>query len=140
MLFQLQLGWDYEVQEHLHLDTFEDKRSKERSKDFQKEKKLTRLEREKILRESGWTRKEIQEVTKRATIIRNKRRKSIAMVKQDEKHEKAENRLRKLRSLLGFGRKKEKYSPGEAMDVEQFHPTLMVMLGLDASAADDSDQ
>jgi len=46
----------------LHLDTFEDKRSKERSKDFQKEKKHTRLEREKILRELVVTKKEIQEV------------------------------------------------------------------------------
>jgi len=65
------------------------------------------------------------------------------MIKQDEKHEKAENFWRKLKSLFGFGRKKEKYSPGEAVNVEQLYwlyPTLMVVLGLDASAQDDSDQ
>ena len=97
------------------------------------------MERESILRELGFTKKEIQEAAKRATIIRNKRRKSNSMITQDEKHEKSENRFRKLKSLFGFGRKKEKDSHSELVDVEQLHPSLMVMLGLDASAHDDSD-
>ena len=84
MFLQFQLGWDYEVQEWLHLDTFEDKKSKEWSKDFQWGKKHTRLEQKNTLHELGVTKKEIQEATKRATLIRNNHRKSIEMIKHDE--------------------------------------------------------
>ena len=39
----------YNVLEREHLDQFEERRGKERSKNYTKEKKLTKLEREKLL-------------------------------------------------------------------------------------------
>ena len=47
-----QLGWSYNILERKHLDAFEEQRGPQRAKKFTKEKKLTRLEREKILRGS----------------------------------------------------------------------------------------
>lgn len=83
----LQLAWNYNILERTHLDAFEDKRSTERSKDFKKEKKLSRLQREKILKEFGASQTEIQEAAKRAATIRNARKKSIGMRQHDQLHE-----------------------------------------------------
>ena len=61
-----QLGWNYTVRERQDVDTFEEKRSEERSRNFRKEKKITRLERERMLRELGVSNREIREAAKRA--------------------------------------------------------------------------
>ena len=129
LVFVTQLSWDYDTLERMHLDTFEEKRSTERVKDLRKEKKLTRLEREKILRDFGATQKEIQEATKRANIIRNARRKSIATKNLDKKHEKTEARMESLKKL--FRRKSITEKKG-AVDMERLHPTLMAMMGVEA--------
>lgn len=126
----IELGWDYSVLDRLHLDTFEDKRSAERSTDFSKEKRLTKLERDEILRQFGATPKEIQQATKRANIIRNQRMKSIATKNKDKEHEAWENRLREIKKRFSF--KKKKIVEGNPeLDLERLHPTLMVLMGLD---------
>lgn len=121
------------------MDTFEDKRSEERSKNYSHEKKLSRLEREKILREYGATQQEIQKAAKRATIIRNSRMKSIGSKHLDKVHEKRENRLdslkKKFRRRLSIGGRRKSDSSIEDLvsevDLERLHPTLMMMLGVD---------
>ena len=91
LLSSSQLHWDYNLLERDHIDTFEAKRSKERSKNFMKEKKLTKLEREKILKEFGASQAEIQAAAKRAALVRNARKKSVGMRQHDKFHEKLEN-------------------------------------------------
>ena len=131
------MSWNYNVLERTHIDTFEDKRSTERSKHFKKEKKLTRLEREKILREFGATQKEIQEAAKRSASIRNARKKSIRMRQHDKLHENMENRLTSFRNFFGVGRRKS-ISSEEFVDLERLHPTLMSMMGVDADESPES--
>ncbi|KAL7545642.1 hypothetical protein ACHAWF_018327 [Thalassiosira exigua] len=130
----LELGWDYNVLERSHIDNFEEKRSKERSKDFKKEKKLTRLEREKILREYGATQTEIDAAAKRAAIVRNARKKSIETREHDKLHENVENSLNKLKKLFTFGRR-QSVPGGETVNIERLHPTLMAMMGVDEENA-----
>ena len=40
----IELGWDYNVSERTHIDNFEERRSKERSTNFMKEKKVRMLQ------------------------------------------------------------------------------------------------
>mmetsp|Transcript_36144 Transcript_36144/g.75972 ORF Transcript_36144/g.75972 Transcript_36144/m.75972 type:complete len:353 (+) Transcript_36144:238-1296(+) len=123
----LELGWAYDVQERVHLDTFEEKRSKERSQDFRKEKKIPWHERERILRDLGVSKKEIQEAAKRATIIRNKRKKSIALAKQDKEHEKAEERWRKAKSIVSIASGSKKDDDKNWVDATETDKYLTVM-------------
>jgi len=39
----IELGWDYNVSERTHIDNFEERRSKERSTNFMKEKKVRNI-------------------------------------------------------------------------------------------------
>lgn len=128
---RVQLGWSYNMLEHTHIDTFEEKRSKERSPNFMKEKKLTKHDREKILREFGATEKEIQEAAKRAAVIRNARKKSIEMRQHDKLHEQVESFVRSIKRA--FSRKKSSITTDEIQDLERLHPTLMAMMGIDDS-------
>ena len=64
------MGWEYNVSERMHLDNFEEMRSTQRSKNFKKEKKLSKFERERLLRSFGVTKKDMQAAAKEATIIR----------------------------------------------------------------------
>lgn len=132
----LELSWDYNVLERTHLDTFEADRSKLRAKNFRKEKKLTKLEREKILREFGATGKEIQEASKRAASIRNKRKKSISMRQHDKFYEDVENRMSKIKRLIGIGHKPK--VKNENADLERLHPTLMAMIDCGNEASQSS--
>ena len=97
-----------------------------------KEKKLTRLEREKILKQFGATEKEIQEASKRAADIRNKRKKSISMRQHDKFYEKVERAERGIMKV--FGRRRSSAAQmNEIPDIERLHPTLMAMMGVDDS-------
>ena len=98
----------------------------ERSKNFMKEKKLTRLEREKLLREFGATDKEIQQAGKRSAEIRNKRRKSIEMRQHDKFHETVERRLSSFKDI--FSRRSSKKVDSSYLDMERLHPTLLAMM------------
>ena len=40
----IELGWDYNVSERTHIDNFEERRSKERSTNFMKEKKVRNIQ------------------------------------------------------------------------------------------------
>ena len=95
-----------------------------------KEKKLSKHEREKILREFGASDKEIQEAAKRAATIRNKRKKSIEMQQHDKLHEDVERRVRGIKKLLGL-RKSKPVQASETVDLERLHPTLLAMMGGD---------
>mmetsp|Transcript_39309 Transcript_39309/g.82664 ORF Transcript_39309/g.82664 Transcript_39309/m.82664 type:complete len:322 (+) Transcript_39309:229-1194(+) len=128
----IELSWNYHITDREHIDTFEERRSQERSKDFKKEKKLTRLEREKILRESGATQKEIDEAAKRAASIRNARKKSIAMRQHDKFYESVEKRTSFVKKIFG-GRRRSSASKEGTLDLERLHPTLMAMMGTDGS-------
>mmetsp|Transcript_15906 Transcript_15906/g.33270 ORF Transcript_15906/g.33270 Transcript_15906/m.33270 type:complete len:316 (-) Transcript_15906:304-1251(-) len=83
----IELGWKYNILNPTTLEEFESIRSTQRSPDFAKDKRLTRHERQRILREFGFTNKDIQEAAKRATIIRNKRKRSIALMSHDHLYE-----------------------------------------------------
>ena len=96
------MGWRYDEAERVDLDSFEEKRIDERAPNFRKDKKLTKLDRERVLREFGATQTEVQNAAKRATIIRNKRMKSIAIARSggDKRDEQLEYLLGKLKSLV----------------------------------------
>ena len=100
------MGWEYNVLERMHLDNFEEMRSTQRSKNFKKEKKLSRLERERLLRSFGVTKKDMQAAAKEATIIRKKRQQSIraalnpTTLNNDKLHEKVEGGIRKMKKSL----------------------------------------
>ena len=120
------MGWRYDEAERVDLDSFEEKRIDERAPNFKKDKKLTKLDRERVLREFGATQKEVQNAAKRATIIRNKRKKSIAIARSggDKRDEQLEYVLNKLKSILPFSSKRS-YS-------ERLHPCLMAsIMGID---------
>ena len=130
------MGWNYDIEERSHIDNFEEVRSKERSTNFMKEKKLTRLEREKILKQFGATEKEIQEASKRAADIRSKRKKSISMRQHDKFYEKVERAERRVSGgiMKVFGRRRSSAAQiNEIPDIERLHPTLMAMMGVDDS-------
>lgn len=128
------LDWTYSVNYRLHIDTFEDRRSSKRARDFIKERKLTRLERAKILREHGVTNKEIQVATKHANIGRNKRKKSVGEMRLDKKHEKMEVKIDKLKKFVRMGSKNEvltKAAEQSQNDIfaERLNPVLLAMMG-----------
>ena len=79
----IELGWMYVVNQKMTIDNFEELRSKERSNNFIEEKRLTKLERETLLKRGGATDQQIQQAAKRSAIIRNQRRKSIQMMQCD---------------------------------------------------------
>ncbi len=82
-----QLGWKYNILKSTPLEEFETIRSPQRSPNFDKDKRLTRHERQRILREFGFTDKDIQVAAKRAAIIRNKRKRSIELMRHDHLYE-----------------------------------------------------
>lgn len=137
-----QMSWDFKILEREHLDTFEDRRSSERSQNFTKEKMITPKERYRILREYGATTKEIQEAAKRATIIRNKRKWSVATQDQDQLKEDFETVVRLLKKISPFRTRRRKSKEQEkVLDVdERLHPTLMAMVGLDAGEGQENPQ
>jgi len=81
-------------------------RSTQRSKNFKKEKKLSKLERDRLLRSFGVTKKDMQAAAKEATIIRKKRQQSIraalnpTTLNNDKLHEKLEGGIRKMKKSL----------------------------------------
>ena len=79
----IELGWMYVVNQNMTIDNFEELRSKERSNNFIEEKRLTKLERETLLKRGGATDQQIQQAAKRSAIIRNQRRKSTQMMQCD---------------------------------------------------------
>ena len=123
------MGWRYDEAERVDLDSFEEKRIDERAPNFKKDKKLTKLDRERVLREFGATQTEVQNAAKRATIIRNKRMKSIAIARSggDKRDEQLEYVLNKLKSIFRpFSSKRS------GSGLERLHPCLMAsMMGID---------
>lgn len=130
----LELSWKYNTLDRMHIDEFENMRSTERSSDFMKEKKLSRIERERTLRSLGYSQKEIDECAKRATIIRNSRKKSIGTRHLDQKHEAFEEKIRAIRKLVCCTKSVETLDDS-VHDFKRLHPTLMAM----AEGNDDSD-
>ena len=96
----VELGWNYNVKKSVHIDTFEEIRRPLRAKDFQKEKRLTKHERERLLREFGVTDLQIQQAAKSAAIIRNQRKKSIQTIQHDKLHERFEDSMARVKSSL----------------------------------------
>mmetsp|Transcript_21903 Transcript_21903/g.39140 ORF Transcript_21903/g.39140 Transcript_21903/m.39140 type:complete len:98 (-) Transcript_21903:206-499(-) len=91
--------------------------------------RLSWFDRQRILRDLGVSKKEMQEAAKRATIIRNNRKKSIGLVKQDEAREKAEERWRKAKNVVCGSKKDDGKNWVEASDTEKYL-TLMRLMGL----------
>lgn len=84
----------------MHVDTFEHKRSSERSRSLTSEKKLSKYERERILRQFGVDEKDMKDAEKRAARIRSKRRRSIKMMRFDAFDEGIEDGICKMKSLV----------------------------------------
>jgi len=98
----VELGWNYNVKKSVHIDTFEEIRRPQRATDFQNDKRLTKHERERLLREFGVTDLQIQQAAKSAAIIRNQRKKSIQTIQHDKLHEKFENSMARVNSSLQY--------------------------------------
>jgi len=96
----VELGWNYNVKKSVHIDTFEEIRRPLRAKDFQKDKRMAKWERERLLREFGVTDLQIQQAAKSAAIIRNQRKKSIQTIQHDKLHEKFEVSMARVKSSL----------------------------------------
>jgi len=96
----VELGWNYNVKKSVHIDTFEEIRRPQRATDFQNDKRLTKHERERLLREFGVTDLQIQQAAKSAAIIRNQRKKSIQTIQHDKLHEKFEDSMARVKSSL----------------------------------------
>ena len=96
----VELGWNYNVKKSVHIDTFEEIRRPLRAKDFQRDKRMPKWERERLLREFGVTDLQIQQAAKSAAMIRNQRKKSIQMIQHDKLHEKFENSMNRVKSSL----------------------------------------
>ena len=126
----LELGWRYNVHEPIQIDEFEGKRSTERSQDFMKEKKLSKFERERLLKKFGVTQKDMDVAAKQAAIIRNQRKKSIRLRRHDKLHEKIENGTSNVKSLLQrLGRRhvNETVAAEERKDVKRASALLAMM-------------
>ena len=135
-----QLGWKYNVLDRLHLDTFEAKRSKERSKNFKHEKKLSKLERERLLRQFGATEKDMADAAKRAARIREKRKKSIEMRQHDKLYEKIENAKTAARRLMRLGSKRSSSDLDYAGDTVMYSSRRASTLLAIMDAMDDGSQ
>ena len=96
----VELGWNYNVKKSVHIDTFEEIRRPLRAKNFTKEMRLAKWERERLLREFGVTDLQIQQAAKSAAMIRNQRKKSIQMIQHDKLHEKFEDSMARVKSSL----------------------------------------
>ena len=126
----LELGWRYNVLEPIQIDEFEGKRSTERSQEFMKEKKLSKFERERLLKKFGVTQKDMDVAAKQAAIIRNQRKKSIRLRRHDKLHEKIENGTSNVKSLLQrLGRRhvNETVAAEERKDVKRASALLAMM-------------
>ena len=126
----LELGWRYNVHEPIQIDEFEAKRSTERSQEFMKEKKLSKFERERLLKKFGVTQKDMDVAAKQAAIIRNQRKKSIRLRRHDKLHEKIENGTSNVKSMLQrLGRRhvNETVAAEERKDVKRASAMLAMM-------------
>ena len=79
------------------VDAFEERRSSKRLPDYQRRGRLPRLQRERMLRDFGFTKKEIQAASKRAALAWGRRRKSTAIVQHDRLYEWIDDRFGALR-------------------------------------------
>lgn len=98
-----------------------------------KERRLTRLEREKIVRDFGATKEEIAKATKRANVIRNRRKRCVALQDQDDTMEAIDdvkNLIKSFKKKLGIIRRRTSLEQ-EVVDMERLHPTLIAMMGFD---------
>lgn len=114
----------------MHLDTFEEMRQPLRSKNFSRERKLTRLERLKLVKEFGASQKEIDQATKRANIIRKKRMTSIHTQKMDKEDWEREQKRNMIKAKLGFRRRRSSIEE-TVEEMPHLHLTLLSMMELD---------
>jgi len=125
----VELGWNYNVKKSVHIDTFEEIRLPLRAKDFQRDKRLSKRERERLLREFGVTDLQIQQAAKSAAIIRNQRKKSIQMIQHDKLHEKFENSMARVKSSLQrIVRSKSKSDEAEDLKIIRRASAMLAVL------------
>lgn len=119
----MELGWKYNFADPIPVDKFEDQRSKERSKNWKREKRLTSAQRIKKLIEFGATHEEIHQATKSASNIRKKRKYSVATRDFDDRSEMIEDIITFLRKHFHPFRSSKKK---QAAELERLHPSLFV--------------
>ena len=88
------------------------------------------------MRQFGATEKEIQEASKRAATIRNKRKKSIETRHNDALNEKVERRVSGIKEMFSR-RRSSKANKRQSQTEIVIHPTLMAMMGVDDSERSD---
>jgi hypothetical protein len=98
----IELGWNYNKLDPQPIDEYESYRSTERSSDIT-EKKLTHIDRRRILKEFGVTDNEILEATRHAAQLRNRRRRSLAVMNHDGLFEMIENVRDGMKRVFGCG-------------------------------------
>jgi DNA relaxase NicK len=94
------IGWKKEASFTVSVDTYEQDRLPRRQ---MKEMQMNRSRRERILKEVGFSRREMQEGTKAANIVRAQRKKTISSLNMHRFHEKMENVSRGIRHVLTMG-------------------------------------
>lgn len=96
----IELGWKYNKLDPQPIDEYESHRSILRSSDIT-ERKLTPIDRRRILKEFGITDKEIWEATRHAAQLRNQRRRSLAAIDHDGLFHILEDMRDGLKSVFG---------------------------------------
>lgn len=102
----LTIGWKPISKDTLDLDVFESVRTKHRRNHDQL--KLVSIHREQVLREMGYTMRDIMEGTKEATRARRHRYSTIARLKSTDSQEIIEDLQRNVQNLVSFGSKRRK--------------------------------
>lgn len=101
----LTIDWEHCTHEEFDFEEYESVRPPRRT---QVEMYMPLMVREHILKQSGFTRKEIREAVRITNISRNKRKQTIDRLNLSRAEETLESAQRKLRKLLSFNSKKRK--------------------------------
>lgn len=98
----ISLGWEFQDQTTYDIDAYEE--ACEHSRRTQTELKMPSTHRDKILRESGFSAKEILEAVKKSNIARNQRKRTVEMLKMQPLYEAVE-KVSRVGKKLRFGKK-----------------------------------
>jgi hypothetical protein len=116
----IELGWKYNILDPQSVNLYEFNRATTRSSHIT-EKKLTPVDRRRILKEHGVTDAEIEEASKYAAILRNKRKRSLQMRKHDGLYESMEEFGDQIKKMFGC---KGKNSTSCAVASAGLHPSF----------------
>lgn len=101
----ISISWEHQSEKEYDLDEYEEAYLQTRR--TQTELKMPSKHRDKILREIGYSAKEIQEAIKKSNIVRNQRKRTVEMLKMQSVHE-AFEKMGRVGKKISFRKKKKK--------------------------------